>query len=123
MKFKRESFYLLHILDACDAIASYFDGIGKDEFLSNRMRQDAVVRQIQIIGEAVKHISPETQAQYPQIIWKEIAGMRNRIIHAYFEVDLEIVWMAATKDVPELKNEMLKVLPEIQKIESLKEKQ
>ncbi|HEX9927963.1 MAG TPA: HepT-like ribonuclease domain-containing protein [Pyrinomonadaceae bacterium] len=49
--------------------------------------------------------------------------MRNRIIHAYFEVDLEIVWMAATKDVPELKNEMLKVLPEIQKIESLKEKQ
>lgn len=107
----------MHILDACEAINNYVGGFDKNEFISNQMRRDAIVRQLQIIGEAVKNISLQTRERHPQIIWREIAGMRDRITHKYFEVDLEIVWIAATQDVPKLKAELVKVLEDVRQIE------
>jgi len=71
--------------------------------LQNKVTQDAVVRQFQIIGEAVKRISPETRSQNSDIPWSEITGMRDKIIHDYFGVDMEIVWLTAKQRLPQLK--------------------
>lgn len=66
------------------------------------MRQDAIIRKLEIIGEAVKQLSAETRARRPKIPWKQIAGMRDRLTHAYFGVDLGLVWRVIERDLPEL---------------------
>ena len=113
MKRKKDSVYLRHILDSCQAIESYTFAIGESDFFSNQMRQDAVLRQIGIVGEAVKKISVETRNAYPEIRWRDVAGMRDKIIHDYFEVDLKIVWLTATQDIPAIKERLAKVLESV----------
>ncbi|MDW7732247.1 MAG: DUF86 domain-containing protein [Methanolobus sp.] len=100
---KDDSVFLYHILDAIDQIEEYTAGITYEEFLEKRLIQDAVVRQLEIIGEATKNLSSDTTGYYPQIPWKEIAGMRDKLIHVYFGVDLEEVWNTAKRDLPGLK--------------------
>jgi hypothetical protein len=80
--------YLRHILDAIDRIESYVSGIDDGVFLGNAEKQDAVIRQLQIIGEAAKRLSAELRAAYPDIPWREVAGMRDKLVHDYFGVDL-----------------------------------
>ena len=98
-----DSVFLNHILDAINQIEEYITGMTYDDFLENRLVQDAVVRQLEIIGEATKNLSSTKTEEFPQIPWKEIAGMRDKLIHAYFGVDLEEVWNTAKKDIPYLK--------------------
>ncbi len=99
---KDDAFFLRHILDAVNQIEEYTN-IAYEEFLETRLLQDGVVRQLEIIGEATKNLSSDITGQYPQIPWKEIAGMRDKLIHAYFGVDLDEVWNTAKKDIPYLK--------------------
>lgn len=99
---KDDVFFLEHILDAVNQIGEYTN-ISYDEFLETRLIQDAVVRQLEIIGEATKNLSWSTTERCPHVPWKEIAGMRDKLIHAYFGVDLDEVWNTAKKDIPYLK--------------------
>jgi uncharacterized protein with HEPN domain len=93
------------ILGAIVKIGEYLKGVSSDTFLNprNYMMQDAVVRELEIIGEAVRSLSQEFWKLHPEIPWYEIAGMRNRIAHDYADVDLVIVWDAVQEDLPPLK--------------------
>lgn len=75
--------------------------------------QDAVIRRIEIIGEAVKNIPDGIKGKYPEIPWKEIAGMRDILIHEYFGIDLELTWEVVTRDIPDLKTKLLRMRKEL----------
>ena len=80
------------------------------DFTSKRVIQDAVIRRIAIIGEAVKNISMNFREKYSEIAWKRIAGMRDKVIHGYFNVDIDRVWTVIIKDIPLLKREIEKII-------------
>jgi len=99
---KDDRVYLQHIRDAIGRILSYTAN-GRDAFLATPQAQDAVIRNLEIIGEAVKHLSPELRQQHPDIPWKQIAGMRDEMIHEYFGVDVHIVWKVVERHLPTLR--------------------
>jgi len=107
-----ETIYLKHILDAIALIEDYIEGKTYDEFVNDRMLQDAVIREIEIIGEATKNLSLEFRERYSDIPWRNIAGMRDKVIHGYFGVDIDAVWDTATRDIPLLKEKLLKIQKE-----------
>lgn len=98
---KDDRIYLEHIRDALADIATY-TSTGRDTFFTERMRQDATLRKLEVIGQAVKNLSEETKSRKPSVPWKQIAGMRDKVIHDYFGVNLEIVWVVIEKDLPKL---------------------
>jgi uncharacterized protein with HEPN domain len=98
--------YAQDICDAADYIAEYVRGMDRAAFMANTMVQDAVVRRIEIVGEATKNLSPAFREARPAIPWRAIAGMRDRLIHAYFGVQLDLVWVAATDEVPALRRQL-----------------
>ena len=95
--------YLQDILDAIAAIEQFTTGINFDDFSQNLEKVFAVSRAIEIIGEAVKRIPDSVRSQYPDIPWRDIAGIRDKLIHNYFNTDVEIIWKAVQEDVPQLK--------------------
>lgn len=105
--------YLRHILDAIARIELYLQGADEQNFLQNPLLQDGVIRQEQILGEAVRRISRELKARYPSIPWQDIAGMRSKLVHDYFGVDLEAVWLAATEDMPLLRDGVRRMLADL----------
>ena len=105
-----ETVYLRHMLDAIDQIARYVDGKSKGDFWGSEMLQDAIVRQLEILGEAAGRVSRETCAAHPEVPWPKITGLRHRLIHDYFDVDGNMVWRVATIDVPEVREKVLAVL-------------
>ena len=102
--------YLGHIREAAERIV-LFARDGEQHFRRDLRTQDAIVRNLQVMGEAVKKVSAETRAAHPEIPWRDIAGMRDRVVHDYFGVSLEIVWDVATNHVPPLLAK-LRSLPE-----------
>jgi len=102
--------YLRHILDAILRIKEYLQGINEEEFNSNYLVQDGVIRQLEIIGEAAKRISQKTRNDNGHVPWKDMAGMRDKLIHDYFGLDVEQVWLTAKSDIPFLQTEIEKVL-------------
>lgn len=88
---KDDRLYLEHILEAVKRIRSYAAG-GKAELLADVKTQDAVIRNLQVLGEAAKRVSPSTASAHPDVPWRQMAGMRDRVVHDYFGVSLEIVW-------------------------------
>jgi uncharacterized protein with HEPN domain len=109
---KDDLVYLKHILDAISRIEGYVQGVEYEEFMANHLIQDGVIRQIEIIGEATKRLSKGIREKYPDIAWKDVAGMRDKLIHDYFGVDIDAVWDTVEKDIPLLKNEIEKIIEE-----------
>ena len=99
---KDEAVYLKHILDAIEKIESYTSG-GRKTFFQNTLIQDAVIRNLEIIGEAVRNLPAEFRRRHPEIPWRGIAALRNVLIHEYFGVELEIVWRVVKRRLPSLK--------------------
>lgn len=118
---KRDRVYLLHIRDAINRIADYTVG-GNSVFQSDRKTQDAVIRNIEIIGEAVKNLSEPLRAESPEFPWKQIAGMRDRLIHHYFGVELDLVWKVVTEDLPILEQKIQQLLERITTASTLEPK-
>jgi uncharacterized protein with HEPN domain len=98
----RDRLYLQHVLDAIED-AQTFTVDGRESFMSDRKTQSAVIRQLEIIGEAVKQLSSDLTSSHPQVPWRQIAGTRDRLIHAYFRVDLDAVWAMVAQDLPALR--------------------
>lgn len=97
--------FIKHIQDAINTIESYVQNMDRESFLlkENRMVQDAVIRQFEIIGEATGRLSDDIKKEYPDLPWKSISNMRNKLIHEYFGVELEVVWGTVEVDLPILK--------------------
>ena len=105
-----ELVYLRHILDAINTVDEYLHKVTEKQFGDTRLLQDGVIRQIEIIGEAVRHISKDIRKTYPEIPWQDVAGMRDKLIHQYFGVDIEKVWNTAKEDLPILKEQVAGIL-------------
>jgi len=111
MMVKDDLAYIEHILDCIRKINEFSNGLSLNEFKTNEMVQDAIIRNIEIIGEASKKISKDTKQTYYKIPWKEIAGMRDKLIHDYLGVDVTVVWKTIHQDIPTLE----KLISEIEK--------
>ena len=99
--------YLIYLKDinaSIESIEKFIQGMTFDQFLNDDKTSSAVIRKFEIIGEASKSIPEELKKKYPQIPWKDIAGMRDKLIHAYSKVDLSLVWKTIHKRLPELKS-------------------
>jgi len=98
----RDDAYLLDMLLAARKVLEFVEDISADMFLSDELVQNAVMRQIQIIGEAAAKVSDEFQAAHANIPWREIVGMRNRLVHEYFHIIPERIWGVVESDIPDL---------------------
>jgi uncharacterized protein with HEPN domain len=107
---KDDLVYIENILQSIGRIQSYISGKDKETFINDFITQDAVVRQLEIIGEATKRVSRDFRNNNPDIPWADMAGMRDILIHDYIDVDLEIVWKTASESVPILKALLVKLL-------------
>jgi len=107
---RSDKLYLKDIFDSIERIEKYIDNLNYEEFSNNLMVIDAAVRNFEIIGEATKNLSREIKSSYPEIPWKEMAGMRNKVIHEYFGVNLKIIWKTIKKRLPELKIKIGEIL-------------
>lgn len=105
--------YVADILESIGKIEQYTNGISRDDFMANSQVQDAVFRRLEIIGEGVKRIGEEVRSKYPPIPWKEIAGMRDVLIHSYSEVKPPRVWRVIEDDLPVLKERMTLVYQDL----------
>lgn len=102
--------FLLDMLEACRRIEAFVEGISYGEFLDDIKTQDAILRNIEILGEASKKISNVLKGKYAEVEWKKIASTRDKLIHFYFGVNLEIVWDIVKKEIPKLKEKISKIL-------------
>ena len=103
MKKRETEDYLDDIWDAIVAIEEFIAGISLEDFKQDRKTIFAVTRAIEIVGEAVKNIPEFLKSMYPEVPWKAIAGMRDKLIHQYFRVDVDVLWETTQQDVPQLK--------------------
>ena len=101
--------YLEDIVSSCDKISTYIAGLDSDSFKSDNKTVDAVVRNIEIIGEAASKVTEDVRNKNQDIEWKAIIGMRNILIHEYFGVDIDQVWLTATEEIPSLRNKVSKI--------------
>ncbi len=106
--------FIEHIIDAATTTKKLLEGYDYNRFYQDDRTQLAIVKLIEIIGEACVHLAKDYESTYPQIPWKAINGMRNRLIHEYWDIDYPTVWKTATKRVPEPKQELVPALEKIQ---------
>ena len=105
----RDNAYLRDILNAAQAIRRFVAGISKEQFLANEEKYEAVNRKFEIIGEASRNVPEAVRIQHPEVPWKEMAGMRDRLIHAYFGVDYHLVWTTIKSRLPTAKDAIRKI--------------
>lgn len=107
---RRDGQYLADICEAMHRVLTYTKDMSCEEFAAREMAQDAVLRNLQVIGEAAKKLSPELRAQHNSVPWRDMAGLRDRIVHDYFGIDYDVVWSVVSNDVPRLLPVMLGIL-------------
>ena len=112
---KSPSPYINHIVEATTQISEYLGGLNETDFRKNRLVQDAIVRQLEIIGEACSNLEENFKNSHPKIPWAQIIAMRNKLTHEYWDIDISIIWQAATKEAPELKIQLLELLSQVGK--------
>jgi uncharacterized protein with HEPN domain len=108
-----DAVYLHHILDAINRIEEYVASLNHEGFMRSNLVQDGVIRQFEIIGEATKNLSPVLKERYPDIPWKDIADMRDKLIHQYFGVDISAVWETVVQDLPDFKIQIGRILSSV----------
>ncbi|MBW1694002.1 MAG: DUF86 domain-containing protein [Deltaproteobacteria bacterium] len=113
---KRDQLYLQHVLNAIEKINEYVS-VGHDAFMSHTHWQDAVIRQLEIIGEATKKISMNIRDIYPEVPWRRITGLRDVLIHDYMGVDINAVWQITQKNIPELHKHISIIIKDLEKSE------
>jgi uncharacterized protein with HEPN domain len=102
--------YLSHIVDEINYLKSHTEKLSRDRFLNDATLQRAFVRSLEIIGEATKKLPEELKRNYPNIEWKVIAGMRDRLVHGYFGIDYDIVWDVVKNKIPQLHKEIQQII-------------
>ncbi len=107
--------YIRDMLENMQDIEEFVRGMGYEQFSKDKKTINAVLRSIEIIGEAAKHVPDSVRDRYPDIPWREMAGMRDKVTHAYFRVDLETVWVAITERIPMLRPAIEQVASDLEK--------
>lgn len=107
---QKDSLRLHHIVEAIEHILDFTNGVSEGEFGDDYEKQSAVIRQFEIIGEAASKLTPRLTEQYKDVGWSRVVGMRHKMIHDYFDVDISIVWATVTDDIPFLKTAVEKIL-------------
>ena len=107
-----DTVYIKHIVDSVYRIENYVSDTSKNEFLSdeNEMMRAAVVRELEVIGEAAKNITKEFQQTHPEILWRDITDTRNKIIHDYMSVDYDLVWVIVRQYIPNVYDQVIKII-------------
>lgn len=110
----RHADYLEHMINAIGLARSHVEGLNKDDFFADKKTQQAVILNIIVIGEAATQIAdeyPEFTSAHPEVPWKQMRGMRNRMAHGYFEINLDVVWDTVQLSLPELEQQILRIQP------------
>jgi uncharacterized protein with HEPN domain len=102
--------FINHILESIQLIEEYSQNISATEFHSNRVVQDAIIRRLEIIGEAVKNLPAIFKHNHPEIPWKQMAGIRDILIHEYFDIDLSLTWAVVYRELPVVKQKLQEIL-------------
>ena len=119
---RRLKLFIEDILNSIKSIEEFSKNLDKDKFSKNNLRQSAIIRQLEIIGEAVKNIPDNFREEHPEVPWKKIAGLRDIIIHTYFNIDLDVTWNIIKKDIPDLKEKIMKIRTELEDEEKERQK-
>ena len=107
----RDPAWVLDMFQAAKKVLEYASGLTETSFLANSRDQDAIVRQLTILGEAAKRVSEDFRNEHPEIPWKKIAGLRDVVVHDYFHIDLEKVWRIIREDLPDLIEVLKRIVP------------
>ena len=108
---KKDNQFLVDMLQSAELVQQYTTDCSKDEFINNVQLQDAVIRRLLVIAEAARRVSENTRQNLFNVSWKEINGMRNRLVHEYDDIDLDIVWVVVQQEIPILIRELSLHLP------------
>jgi uncharacterized protein with HEPN domain len=106
--------YVSDILENMQDAEEFIQGMSYEQFVADKKTANAVLRSIEVIGEATKNVPDNVRAQYPQIPWKEMAGMRDKVIHSYFDVDKEMVWLVVKERIPALRPFVEQILRDLE---------
>ncbi|MEK6915583.1 MAG: DUF86 domain-containing protein [Nanoarchaeota archaeon] len=109
MNIKEDSVFIMHIIDSIKAIEDFSKNLSREKLNLDRLRQSAIVREIEIIGEASKNISEDFKKKHIEIPWKGIIGTRDKMIHHYFGINLDVVWEIIKENLPDLKKKLSKI--------------
>jgi uncharacterized protein with HEPN domain len=112
---RNHKLYLKDILTAMEAIEKFVEGMGFEDFKRDDRTSSAVIRKFEIIGEATKNVSDAIKQKYPTVPWKEMAGMRDRLIHFYFGIKYDLIWQTIKDIIPQVKPLIRKILEEIER--------
>jgi uncharacterized protein with HEPN domain len=107
----RDLTYIADIVNACDEVATFLGRSSKEEFFANKLVMSAVIRQLEIVGEAAKRLSDAFRETHPAIQWKQMAGLRDVLIHSYEDVDWDLVWDIASTKAPVVRAALVRLLP------------
>ncbi len=109
--------FVRHMLESIESIQKYLENKKEDDFLDSEFLQDAVLRRLEIIGEAAKNLPLALTQNYPNVPWSQIIRMRDRLVHHYFGVNLELAWEVTRDNLPKLKNQLLQLKSDLEKAE------
>lgn len=110
---KDPQIFIEHMLECIEIIENYTNNISQNDFVMSLQIQDSVIRRLEIIGEAAKNIPEVYKERFSHIPWRQIAGMRDKLIHQYFKVNLKLTWETVQRDLPVLKRQLMNVLEQI----------